>query len=481
MAKITEIFNLNKTQYELDFVDIDVNHDTELFIDPYWISKQDCDFTIKCDLLIKSFFTKLVDLIKRNKMREAVILCSYLSESSDICLGYSKDRGTNGSGIGPLTANKFCFALKQSPAFQGDLLVNIEDTKIFLKDIDVDRVSDMVANIIRKVLIEYTIQQCNNYNIPLVKERTNYFWDGNSLSWERENNIEQLIIGNKRILLVPKKIVSSSNKYTWDNFLQHYILNALQEYNINDKTSLVMQRKDGTEYVTKKSIREEYEKNGEILDKSFCEQFALNHPEVYELFKNEIIKKYVESAIKVEESEADRAQYFKDKLSEIKPGKEDENLYQDIILDIFVFIFGTKVSCPSKEVKINDGRKRIDIAFLNSASSGILYDIHDKYHIPFNMVIMECKNYSNDVGNPEIDQLAGRFSPKRGKCGFLVFRDIKKYDLFMKRCKDTYAEDRGLIIPIMDNDLISVFDSIIDGKNNFEEIIKAKIFEIIKN
>ncbi len=52
MAKITQIFKLNKTQYELDFVDIDTSQDTELFIDPYWISKQDCEFTIRCDLLI---------------------------------------------------------------------------------------------------------------------------------------------------------------------------------------------------------------------------------------------------------------------------------------------------------------------------------------------------------------------------------------------------------------------------------------------
>ena len=42
--KISEIFNLGKSQFELDFVDVDEQTDTPLFIDPYYISKSEYPF-----------------------------------------------------------------------------------------------------------------------------------------------------------------------------------------------------------------------------------------------------------------------------------------------------------------------------------------------------------------------------------------------------------------------------------------------------
>ena len=52
--KISQIYKLNKTQYELDFVDIDPEIDTPLFLDPYYISKCDFDFAITADSSIRS-------------------------------------------------------------------------------------------------------------------------------------------------------------------------------------------------------------------------------------------------------------------------------------------------------------------------------------------------------------------------------------------------------------------------------------------
>lgn len=96
--------------------------------------------------------------------------------------------------------------------------------------------------------------------------------------------------------------------------------------------------------------------------------------------------------------------------------------------------------------------------------------------------MIECKNYKEDIGNPEVDQLAGRFSVNRGKFGMLLFRNISDEKLLINRCKDLCTDKSEVIIPLMDNDLNKALDSIIDNtENSIEKIISNKFFEIIKN
>ena len=58
--KVSEIFQLEKTQYELDFVDIDTERDTRLFLDPYFISKCDFPFARNAHDTIRSYFENLL-------------------------------------------------------------------------------------------------------------------------------------------------------------------------------------------------------------------------------------------------------------------------------------------------------------------------------------------------------------------------------------------------------------------------------------
>ncbi|WP_366963553.1 hypothetical protein [Bacillus altitudinis] len=64
------------------------------------------------------------------------------------------------------------------------------------------------------------------------------------------------------------------------------------------------------------------------------------------------------------------------------------------------------------------------------------------------------KNYSSEVSNPELDQLSGRFSPNRGKFRILVCRRIDNMGKFLERCANTYHDQRGLVIPLVDKDFV---------------------------
>ena len=83
------------------------------------------------------------------------------------------------------------------------------------------------------------------------------------------------------------------------------------------------------------------------------------------------------------------------------------------------------------------------------------------------------------VKHPELDQLSGRFSPRRGRVGILTCRTLDSKDGFLKRCADTFHDDRGLIIPLCDDDLIQALDQYPLLGSGALEIILAKKFEQI--
>lgn len=106
---------------------------------------------------------------------------------------------------------------------------------------------------------------------------------------------------------------------------------------------------------------------------------------------------------------------------------------------------------PRKQFEIHEGRKRIDLTYTNVAREGFFSWL--SLHYPSSNIFIECKNYTRDLGNPELDQLAGRFSPSRGQFGLIICRGFADKDLFLKRCQDTAKDNRGFIILLDDDDL----------------------------
>lgn len=114
------------------------------------------------------------------------------------------------------------------------------------------------------------------------------------------------------------------------------------------------------------------------------------------------------------------------------------------------------LSFPVKQDEIHDGRKRIDITYVNAARAGFFAWMSN--HYPCSHVFVECKNYGKEVGNPELDQLTGRFSPSRGKVRILVVRSLADKAHFLKRCKDTANDNRGFVLVLDDVDLKTLFE-----------------------
>jgi len=89
--------------------------------------------------------------------------------------------------------------------------------------------------------------------------------------------------------------------------------------------------------------------------------------------------------------------------------------------------------------------------------------VHAVGSIPAQFISVECKNYSKDVANPELDQLIGRFSVNHGKVGLILFRSIDDEITLLARCNDAYVAQQGLIIPISDQNIFALLASVAAG------------------
>lgn len=167
-------------------------------------------------------------------------------------------------------------------------------------------------------------------------------------------------------------------------------------------------------------------------------------------------------------------------LKAIKPGDAAATDYHRLMIGIVEFLFYPSLVHPKREKEIHDGRKRIDIVMENGATSGPFFTLPNAQRIPCLFVPFECKNYGREVGNPELDQLAGRFSLNRGKAGFLCCRNFADRATFIQRCRDTIKDDRGLIIPLDDSTVLRLLGLIEKGeRDDVNKAISDLIAEVL--
>lgn len=213
--------------------------------------------------------------------------------------------------------------------------------------------------------------------------------------------------------------------------------------------SLVQTLKSGP-VVYKKDVREKNPKT-----KTFISSMVSAHPELLEMYKN-LAKN--QSSLTVFENDAPSLSSVCSTLSklfeEIQAGNAQANDYHLLVLASLNALFYPSLISPRKEWDINEGRKRVDIVFTNAAERGFFAHRRNDQNVNANLIIVECKNYTNDIKNPEIDQLLGRFSNNRGKLGIITCRSIDNEEVLKKRCKDAANSSQGFVISLTDEDII---------------------------
>lgn len=461
MALFSEVFSLGKTQAELDFVNIPVDTDIPLFIDPFAISRRIDRWSEQCHRTIVSFFEQIVDAIRSGNEQFGRELLRHLQEPNETRLGYSYSR-PQGAGIGSYQSEQLFDALRESSAVRTGFLSSLEECELLVDGIARDKISDLTTNVIRYHLAEYTRDQCILLGIPTQQLPLSPYYSAYDNEWISDY-FELPMAAGKPILLVPKAIVRYDTAYDVQSYYSIFVLSYLQAEHLSANDSLVRTLRDGTKVVYKKDVRATFK-----LTKENLYRFSRDHPEVLANYRDYLKELERRGKLSLVEPQEEKiiARMLIEALRSIQPGSETASEYHRLMTGIVEFLFFPNLLYPTKEQEIWEGRKRIDILMENGATVGIFFRLHSVRHLPCSFVVFECKNYVTEIANPEIDQIAGRFSTNRGQFGMICCRQFQDRQLFISRCRDTFQDGRGLIIPVDDATIIEWLNLISEDRRD---------------
>ncbi|QQD76373.1 hypothetical protein I8920_00925 [Curtobacterium sp. YC1] len=451
MSRVSEVFFIDATQGGLDFVDVDVSTDVPVYIDPGAIRAQDGLWIEECQQSLQSFFGELLAAIARDDKVRIGDLIFPLVEPNETHLGSSVGN-SRGIGLGNRTkAAKLIDALRTSKAAKSGFLRDLDDTALLVPGVDRDIVSDITTSVIRAHLIEYTQNMARFHEIPMEQQQSGPYWDASTKKWE-EGLVDLPRAENDKLLLVPKSIVRANLTVDKGKYYRGYLRPYYEQMELNDPSSdLVRILKNKKRKVDLGRLDERLGTNKAAI---------VNHTESFPsalreyranldasanapLADEELHNKIATPRVNVRD--------LLDSVKAIAPGPGGATLYHRAVAKLFTALFDTSLANMAIEQELHVGLKRIDIRFDNVASDGFFAWLGK--HYPSAFVVVECKNYGKEVGNPEFDQLAMRFAPTRGQVGILAVRTLDDREKAFARAKAIADDGHGYVIVLDDTDL----------------------------
>ena len=473
--KFSEHFGLKLNQDEIEFLDIYANEDIPLFLDPYGISAMGSTWSQECENQIATYFQYLIDSIQHGDKKTIEKLLNALHEVDEVALGYSSG-APSGRGVGLKQAKQIRDAFESSQAAQSGDIKDIADCALLIPGISRDKISDITSNILKNQLIKFTQNICDKYSIPMRRVAVNIF---DYKKFQFVSRFENLpVINDKAKILLPINSVRQDPELSKDKYYRNFVLEFLRAEHAHAGDSLSSVLKNGKVVVRIMDLKKQYP-----MGVDFLYNFSKENPQILEKYKTELRKTAVTKGSKARLNPQKKVLTAKERiriLTDIPVGNTDATNYHKISYNSLIYIFGTRLSNPDREKEINEGRKRIDIVFDNSDKDGFFNKLNTLYHIHCPKIIMECKNYGREIGNPEIDQLQGRLNYKRGMFGILLCRSVENKIKMNRRCKDVLNDGKGYIIVLTDSDFSVLLELKGDcNEKGIDDFMSKKLDELI--
>lgn len=208
----------------IDFVDITTTDDTELFIDPCLIECCRDPLSLEAAETIADF----ADQMYADMRSARWFFSSVFDEAHEVHetrLGYGN--GSNGKGKTPQGMRESLYGLCEL-ANDIPTISCIQDVSVFVQDFAEDCMSDLLTNILRRLLCRFTAEQMAFYGHEPDGFHEIRAWDRSLHSWLPSREPYWLVAGQK-VLLVPKRWVRKNFLFKAHQYLFSVIIERIRE------------------------------------------------------------------------------------------------------------------------------------------------------------------------------------------------------------------------------------------------------------
>lgn len=215
-----------KGHLNYDFVDVAINDDNLLFIDPMLLEMASDEWSKEANAIVNSFFDTFYELYRGKKEeRKKNLLLSHACEQNSTRLGYGS--GNNGKGN---TAEGLLYTFKPLEQLIQDItaIKKAEDLPVLIKNFAEDRLSDLLTNILHEQLNKFTLLQMNKYGIKTNSSLVFWTWDRIKKCWKKVKCSSYFIEGQE-LLVVPKHIVRKKYLFSTSQYFNRIILEQIRK------------------------------------------------------------------------------------------------------------------------------------------------------------------------------------------------------------------------------------------------------------
>lgn len=448
--RLTDFYGVMLGQDEVDFAIPFLDEDLPFCVDPFLLWKSPSQQDNALHVALVNSFNYIGFIANNGDSNNAIDRVIRASECSEVGLGFSAKR--QGTRIGPKLASRIVSLFTQIPQIKKSGFSHVEEIQLFVDQISRDRISDLTCTFLKSFLIDYTIEQCHKYGIPLADVEIKDVYDQrkNAFAVSEKVTLPTNPETSRPILLVPKRWLRKAPWISCEGYTAGYFLDKVVKKNEEcpSKGEILLFNRDNY------GIVQAY-----VRDKERTQADCHNDP----LF----VPIPILSA--------------KRKFAALKklPSGKDENAdkkYEGLMCQLMASLLYPHLDFAAEQSRTDSGVLIRDIIFYNNRSVDFLADIHSSYDS--RQIVMELKNVKSII-RTHINQLNRYLANEFGKFGILVTRYPMPKAMF-KNTVDLWSGQRRCIITLTDQDIELMVDVFESKQRNPIEVIKKKFVEFTR-